>query len=265
MPIHPTAILGPQCEIDPSADVGAYAIVEPGVRIGPQTRVYPHAYISQGTTIGARCAIHPFAVVGHHPQDLKWDRSPSYTRIGDDCVIREGAQIHRGTAPQSTTTLGNRVYVMATAHVGHNCDVGDDVILANAAMLSGYAQIGARTFISGCALLHQFVRVGTLVMISGGTRVPMDIPPYMTTGPLGIHGPNVVGLRRAGFTPEQRTELRTAYKLLYRSGIPFREAVERVADMVRTEPGRTLVEFLQAPSKRGIRGWHGRGGATEEE
>jgi UDP-N-acetylglucosamine acyltransferase len=250
--IHPTAIVDKSAEIDATAEIGAYAIIESGVQIGPDTRIHPHAYISNGTRLGRACRIHPFAVVGHHPQDLKWKGTPSYTQIGDETIIREGAQVHRGTMPESTTIVGQRVYIMATGHVGHNCQIGDDVIIANAGMVSGHVQIGNRAFISGCALLHQFVRVGELAMIGGGSRVPTDVPPYMMVGPDGVIGPNVVGLRRAGFTSRERHEIRVAYKTLFRSGLAFPQALAQVAETVKTDPGRRLVEFLQSPSKRGF-------------
>lgn len=258
MAIHPTAIIGKGCEIDPTAEIGPYAILEPGVRIGAATTLYAHAYISQGTTLGQRCAVHPFAVIGHHPQDLKWKNAPSYTVIGDDCVFREGCQVHRGTAPESTTKIGDRVYMMANAHVGHNSEIGSDAILANAALVSGHVSVGERTFISGCALVHQFVRIGAFVMIGGGVRVTTDVPHYMMVAPLGVIGPNVVGLRRSGFTPEQRREIRIAYKTLYRAGLSFPDAVERVAQTVRTDAGRRLVEFLRAPTLRGFMRWKAR-------
>jgi UDP-N-acetylglucosamine acyltransferase len=250
--IHPTAIVDKHAELDPTVEVGAYAIIEAGVQIGPETRVYPHAYISGGTRLGRGCQIHPFAVVGHHPQDLKWEGTPSYTEIGDETIIREGAQVHRGTMPESTTVVGKRVYIMATGHVGHNCEIGDDVIIANAGLASGHVQIGNRAFVSGCALLHQFVRIGELAMIGGGARVPCDVPPFVMVGPNGIIGPNVVGLRRAGIAPQERQEIRAAYKILFRSGLELPKALARVAEMVTTDPGRRLVEFLQAPSKRGL-------------
>jgi UDP-N-acetylglucosamine acyltransferase len=259
MPIHPTAIVDKHAEIDSSADIGAYAIIEAGVKIGAETKIYPHAYISEGTTIGQRCQIHPFAVVGHHPQDLKWEGTPSYTRIGDRTVIREGASVHRGTVPESTTIVGNDVYLMATSHVGHNCVVGDDVILANGAMLGGHVQVGRRTFVGGDVPIHQFVRVGELAMLAGGLRVISDVPPFMMVGREGLAGPNVVGLRRAGFSREERLEIRAAYKMLFRSGLLFRATLEQVAATVKTDPGHRLIEFLRAPSKRGIMGFRGRG------
>jgi UDP-N-acetylglucosamine acyltransferase len=262
MPIHPTAIVDKHAEIDASADIGAYAIIEPGVKIGAETKIYPHAYVSQGTTIGQRCQIHPFAVVGHHPQDLKWDGSPSYTQIADETIIREGAQVHRGTMPESTTVVGKRVYLMATAHVGHNCVIGDDVVITNGALCGGHVEIGNRAFVSGCALLHQFVRVGELVMIAGGARVTEDVPPFMMVTLGGVAGPNAVGLQRAGVTREERREIRAAYKVLYRSGHAFRKAVEQVVEMTKTDAGRRLAEFLQGPSKRGFMRFRGRSYGT---
>ena len=258
MPIHPTAIVDKSAEVDPSADIGAYAIIETGVRIGAGTKIHPHAYISQGTTLGRRCQIHPFAVVGHHPQDLAWEGTPSYTEIGDETIIREGASVHRGTMPESTTVVGKNVYMMATSHAGHNCMIGDGAILVNSVLLSGHVHVGQRAILAGGTRVHQFVRIGELAMI-GGVRVPDDVPPFMLVGPAGVVGTNGVGLRRAGFSSEERMEIRQAYKTLYRSKLMFREAIEWVAETVQTEPGRRLVEFLRGPSRRGYLGFKKRG------
>lgn len=255
MAVHPTAIVDSGAEIDATAEIGAYAVVEGGVRIGPETRVYPHAYIAQGTTLGRGCQIHPFAVVGHLPQDVKYDGSPSYTQVGDGTIVREHASIHRGTIPGSTTIVGQRCFIMATAHIAHNCVVGDDVTMVNAALLAGHVQVGARAFFGGGAGVHQFVRVGELAMVKGHTAMPTDVPPFMVMAPAGVVAPNIVGLRRAGFTADERMEIHRAYKTLYRSGLLFRKAIERVAETVETAPGRRLVDFLRAESRRGITGF----------
>ena len=261
MTIHPTAIVDKTAEIDPTAEVGAYAVIERGVQIGPQTRIYPHAYIAGGTRLGRACQIPPCAVVGHHPQDLAWEGSPSYTVIGDETVIREHATVHRGTTPESTTVVGKHCYIMSTGHVGHNCVIGDEVKIANGGLLSGHVQVGDKAFISGNASVHQFVRIGELAMIAGLSRVPNDVPPFMMVAPAGIVGANVVGLRRAGLTPDERHEIRACHRVLFRSGLHLPEAVERVAKLVRTDPGRRLVEFLRAPSKRGFMRLKRRAGA----
>jgi len=250
--IHPRAIVDPGSRIDPSADIGAGAVIEPGVTIGPEVRIYPYAYIAQGTTIAAGVQIHPFAVVGHHPQDRAWAAAPSYTHIGEDTIVREHATIHRGTDPESTTVVGRRVMIMATGHVGHNCRVDDEVVVANGALLAGHVHVGRKAFISGNVTVHQFVRIGEFAMIGGLARVPADVPPFMLVALGGVIGPNVVGLRRGGFSVAERAEIRRAYRTLYRSGLGFRDAVERVAESARTEPLKRLVAFLREPSRRGV-------------
>lgn len=250
MPIHPTAIVDRTAEVDSTAEIGAYAIVEPAVRIGARTRIYAHAYLAQGTTLGQGCQIHPFAVVGHLPQDYKYKGEPSYLTVGDETVIREHVAIHRGTVPGSTTVIGRRCLLMCTAHVAHNCEIADDVIVAGT--LSGHVEVGPRAFVSACGV-HQFVRIGELAMLGGGARITVDVPPFMTAVERNrVIGPNVVGLRRAGLPAEERHELRQAFQRLYRSGLPFPEALEQVAQMVQTGAGRRFVAFLRAPSRRGF-------------
>ncbi len=269
MSIHSTAVIDKTAEVDPTAEIGAYAIVERHVRIGPGVRLYPHAYVSDGTTLGARCQIHPFAVVGHHPQDTKWAGEPSYTEIGEETVVREHASVHRGTMPGSTTYIGRKCYLMATSHVGHNCVVGDEVTIANGSMLGGHIEVGRRAFISGNVVAHQFTRIGELTMIGGSVALAQDVPPFMLVRyPEVVLGTNTVGLRRAGIGARERTELRECYRVLYRQGLPLPQAVERVAEIVQTDVGRRLLDFLRSPSRRGIlayRVWAGSRGTSEED
>ncbi|MEW6251168.1 MAG: acyl-ACP--UDP-N-acetylglucosamine O-acyltransferase [Planctomycetota bacterium] len=265
MAIHPTAIVDKTAEVHPSAEIGAYAIVEGGARLGPEVRLYPHAFVGAYTILGARCVVHSFAVVGHIPQDLKFRGDESYTEIGEETVIREHATVHRGTEQGSRTVVGRRCLIMSTAHVGHSCELGDHVILANGALVSGHITVGDRAFISGNSVVHQFCRIGELVMVAGLVRVPQDVPPFMLLAPAGVACPNVVGLRRAGFTSEERLEIRKAHRLLYRSGLHFPQAVERIAGLVRTTPGRRLLEFLRQPSKRGYMTYRGRNVAPPDD
>lgn len=252
MSIHPTAVIDPSAEIDATVEIGAYAIVEKDVRIGADSRLYPHAYVAQGTTLGQRCQIHPFAVVGHLPQDLKFTDEPTFTTLGDDCVIREHATIHRGTAPGSTTVVGNACFIMSTGHIGHNCIVGNNVVIANSGVVSGHVEIGNRAFISGNVSVHQFVRIGEMAMIGGSAAVGQDVPPFMLVRfPQVILGPNVVGLRRAGVDAAGLRELRNCYRILYRSGKLFQKAIAEVVDSVQTDVGRRLAEFLKGKSLRG--------------
>ncbi|NLX12697.1 MAG: acyl-ACP--UDP-N-acetylglucosamine O-acyltransferase [Phycisphaerales bacterium] len=253
MPIHPTAIVDKKAEIDPSADIGPYVIIDGPVRVGAGTVVMAHAYLTGWTEIGRDCQIHPGAVVGHDPQDLAFKGQESYCRIGDGTIIREIVTIHRGTKPGSATEIGRRCFLMAASHVAHNCKLDDDVKLANGVLLAGYVHVGAGSFVGGNATVHQFVRIGELVMVSGLAGLTMDLPPYM----MAAHrnqcvSINVIGLRRAGFTPEQIKEVRQAYRLLYRSGMPFGKAIDQLANVVSTDAGRRIVEFIRLPSTRGI-------------
>jgi len=255
MAIHPTAIVDPAAAIDPSADVGPYVMIEGPVQIGPGTRVQAHAHVSGWTTIGRDCQIHPFAIVGNLPQDFHYTGERSYCRVGDRVVIREGATVHRGTQPESETVIGDECFLMAYAHVGHNCLLDVGVKVYNMAALSGHVEVGPGAIVSGYALVHQFARIGKLAFIAAGARAGMDVPPFMTAfGESTIIQHNVLGMRRAGYSPEEIQEVRQAFRTLYRSGTLFRAAVEQLSDSVRTRAGQELVEFLTADSRRGICG-----------
>lgn len=251
MPIHPTAIVSRKAQIAADAEVGAYSVIEPGVTLESGVRVWHHAFIAQGTHLGRNCQVHPFAVIGHHPQDLKWNAAPSFTQIGEATVLREGVAIHRGTMPDSTTKIGARCFFMANSHAGHNCDVADDVTLANGVLLAGHVQVGHRAFLSGNSVVHQFSRIGELVMIQGGSVVIRDVAPFMMFAWGSVSGLNLVGLKRAGITPQERAELRTAYRLLFTGRHTFPRAVAELAQLVRTDAGQRLLAFVQASSRRG--------------
>lgn len=265
MPIHPTAMIDRQAEIDPAADIGAYVTIDGPVRIGPGTRVFPNAYLSGWTQIGANCQIHPGAVVGHAPQDFHYGGERSYCQIGDGTIVREFASVHRGTQPESTTVVGKNCFLLAYSHVGHNCVLGEGVKVYNCTALSGHVEVGDFAIVSGYSLIHQFVRIGSYVMVGGGTRLGMDAPPYlMVLGESECIGYNAIGLRRSGkFTAEEILEVRKAYRTLYRSDTLFTKAVTRLADDVRTKTGRAMLEFILAPSKRGIVGGPKRGSIHE--
>src|SRR5262249_18592369 len=142
MSIHSAAIIDRRAEIDPTAEIGAYAVVEAGVKIGPRCKIWHHGFVAQGTTLGEDVQVHPFAVVGHEPQDLGWKRTPSYLQVGDGTIVREHATVHRGTPPETATVIGRRCFVMSTGHVGHNCTLGDEVKVANGAHVSGWCHVG---------------------------------------------------------------------------------------------------------------------------
>jgi UDP-N-acetylglucosamine acyltransferase len=257
MRIHPTAIIDPEAHIAPTAKIGPYVVIEGPVHIGENTVIDPFVMVCGFTTIGANCYIHSGAKVGGLPQDVAYQGAESYCRIGDGTVIREGCTIHRGTVPGSATVVGNNCLLMVNSHVGHNCQLADHVILVNGALLGGYVSIGPRAIISGNAAVHQFVRIGSVSMVGGMAKVVQDIPPFLTVGRSGrCVAVNTVGLRRAHYSPGERAEIRSAFGVLYRSGLALDVAICKIRSEVVTEAGRQFVSFLAAPSKRGLAGSH---------
>jgi UDP-N-acetylglucosamine acyltransferase len=218
--IHPTACVSAGAELGQNVAVGPFCVVEAGARIGDGTRLAAHVTVFGGVTIGGDCRLHPCAVIGDEPQDHGYRNQPSFVRIGDRCVIREGVTVHRGTQEGSETRVGNDCFLMANSHVAHNVVVEDGVILANGALLAGHVHVGAYAFISGNCAIHQFCRVGTRAMMGGLSVLTQDLPPFMTlrTGALNtVVGTNVVGMRRGGMDAEARRAVKRAYDLLYRS------------------------------------------------
>jgi UDP-N-acetylglucosamine acyltransferase len=249
MGIHPTAIISAKAELDSSVEVGPHAIIEEHVTISAGTRVWANAYLTGHTTIGRDCQIHMGAVIGHEPQDLKFDRNcRSYLRIGDRTVFREYCTVHRGTEPESATIIGNDCFLMAQAHVGHNCVVGNGVIMANAALLAGHVHIGDRAFISGCAVVHQFTHVGRLALLSGLSGVSMDVPPFTLAAERNaVHALNIVGLRRAKIARNAIAELKQLFRLFYSSGLNVRDALEQASasGAFVTAEAKEFIEFVR--------------------
>lgn len=253
MAVHPTAIVDSAAELDPSVEVGAYAVIDGPVKIAAGVTIHHHAFLTGWTEIGQGCQVHPFASIGHVPQDFHYAGEKSYCRIGAGTVIREYVSIHRGTQPESATVVGRDCFFLANSHVGHNCVIGDRVTLINGVCVGGHGEIGDGALLSALASLHQFVRIGQYAMMGGSARAVMDVPPFMTVITRNAcSGVNVVGMRRAGFSSQEIAELRRAYKLLYRSGLPVAKAIDRIENEVETEAGRGLLAFLRAPSRRGL-------------
>jgi UDP-N-acetylglucosamine acyltransferase len=250
--IHSTAIIHPKAELHASVRVGPYAIIDEGVTLGPDCVVGPHVYITGRTAAGARNRFFSGAVIGEAPQDLRYRDEPTRLRIGDDNVFREQATVHRSNTLSEDTVIGSNNFLMVNCHIGHNAQLGSHIIIANGALLAGHVSVGDRVFISGNCLLHQFVRVGTMAMMQGGSGISLDLPPFtVARGGNGICGLNVVGLRRAGLTAEQRRELKRLYLILFRGGRKLREAVEEAREEFHSPAAKTMIEFV-ASTKRGI-------------
>lgn len=261
--IHPTAIIHPKAKLASSVRVGPYAVIDEGVEIGRDCVIGPHVYITGLTRIGEGNKFSAGCVIGEAPQDLKYSGEPTGVQIGDRNVFREHVTVHRSSKVDEQTIVGSNNYLMQHSHVGHNCRVGNHVILVSGALLGGYASVDDRALVSGNCLVHQFVRVGTLSLMQGGAAISKDLPPFTLAREYnGICGLNTIGLRRAGFTPVERLELKQVYHALFREGVNVRTAAIAAAERFSGGPARTLIDFIKT-SKRGV--CADRGGRTEEE
>jgi len=250
--IHPTALVHKKAKLGTNARVGPFAIIDEHVSLGADCVVGPHAYLTGHTTAGAKNHFFAGSIIGEAPQDLKYRGEPTRLRIGDSNVFRENVTVHRSNNTREDTVIGSHNFFMANCHVGHNAQVGNHIIIANGALLAGHVSVADRVFISGNCLLHQFVRVGTLAMMQGGSAISQDLPPFtVARGDNGICGLNVVCLRRAGFTAEQRRELKRLYLVLFRGGRKLREAIEEAREEFKSDADRVMLDFVAA-TRRGI-------------
>lgn len=254
MKIHPTALIDKGASLGSGVEVGPYSLIGPRVEIGDGSVIQSHVALEGAVRIGQRNKIGHGSIIGGAPQDLGFNpKTQSRVEIGDDNMIRELCTIHRGTTEGSATTIGNRNFLMAGVHVGHNCGLGNDVIIANNCLLAGYVQIDDRAFIGGGTTFHQNMRVGRLVMAQGSSAFGKDIPPFLLAAERNfVFGVNVLGLRRAGFTGPERDEIKHAFKLLYRSGLNIRQALEAAAATEFGPYGREFFAFVEDARKRGI-------------
>ena len=203
--IHPTAIVAPDAKLADSVEVGPYCVIEEDVEIGAGTRLLGQCRIGAHTVMGEENIVYPFAAIGTDPEDYSYDPAQvSYTRIGSRNRFREGVTVNRGTMPGSTTTIGDGCFLMANAHVAHNCQVGNKVIMVTQCGIAGHCQIGDNCLISGLSGVHQFCRIGRMAVLSGGSAISMDLAPFMIGDGRngGVRGFNIVGMRRNGFPPD---------------------------------------------------------------
>ena len=227
-------------------------VISGPVEIGAGTVVDPFAHIIGHTRIGNGCRIHSHSVIGDLPQDRAYRGATSYCEIGDRTIIREGVTIHRGTDDGTTTVVGSDCMLMANSHIAHNCRIGNHATIVNSVMLGGHVQIGDRAIVSGGAAIHQFVRVGQMALVGILARVTRDVPPLvMTTREGRAAGLNVVGLRRAGYSAQDRELAKRAYRLLFRSDLTFTQAAERLRGAEQCELVQIMLDFLSQPSRRG--------------
>lgn len=253
--IHPTAIVESGAELGVGVRIGPFCTVSAGVRIGDGTVLHSHVVIGGETTIGADCQIHPFAVLGHPPQDLKFKGGASRLVVGDRNLIREHATMNCGAgADDPVTIVGSDGMFMIGAHVGHDCRIGDHVIVANGAAIGGYVTVGDYAYIGGLAAVHQMCRIGRCSIIGGVSGCVEDLIPYgMAVGDRArLGGLNIIGCKRRGFTRKTIHRMRAAYHILFEeSDGTFADRVERVArDFADVPPVQEIVEFLRGDAKR---------------
>ncbi len=247
-------MIHPEARLDAGVSVGPYAVIEGAARIGAGCVIQAHAIVGGHVTLGEGNVIGYGAVIGGDPQDLAFrSHIGSHVQIGNGNTIREYCTIHRGTAEGSATVVGNGCFLMAGAHLAHNVHLGDHVIIANNALLGGHVQIDDRVFIGGGCVFHQHIRVGGLAVCQGASAFSKDVPPFaMAAERNGVAGLNAVGLRRAGFSAAQRSEIKEAFALLYRRGLNVAQAMAAAGTRPWTEPGRAFWDFVAAAGKRGL-------------
>ncbi len=257
--IHPTAIIEPGAELHASVSVGPFSIVRERVRIGAGTTIGPHCVIEGRTTIGCDNRIFQFCSLGAVPQDKKYRDEPTELRIGNRNTIREFCTFNIGTSQDAgITSVGDDNWIMAYVHIAHDCQVGNQTILANNATLAGHVHLGDWVIVGGLTGIHQFVKVGPHAMVGFASAVSQDVPPFMMVdgNPLAVRGFNAEGLRRRGFGPERLAAVKQMHRLLYRQGNTLEQARAAIADLAGSTPEAAvdvgvMSEFL-ARSQRGI-------------
>jgi UDP-N-acetylglucosamine acyltransferase len=251
---HPTAVIDPRARIDASVEIQPFVVVDGAAEIAAGCVLEAHSQIIGDVKIGAGTRIGRAAIIGGPPQDLGFDpATPSGVQIGADCVIREHVTIHRATQAGGVTRIGDKNFLMAGCHLGHDTELGDENIIANAALLAGHVQVGNRTFIGGGAVFHQFLRIGDGCVVQGNGSFSRDIPHYCKAQRVNLlAGLNVVGLRRQGFSADERAEIKRLYQLLFLSGRNLSQALEEARRQQWGTHATRLLEFVAAPSRKGV-------------
>ncbi len=253
--IHSTAVVSPKAELGSGVKIGPYCIIGDRVSIGSDTVLESHVVIEGRSQIGERNHISPFACIGTPPQDIYYKGEDTRVIIGDDNVIREYVTIHRATTKENWETIvGNNNFIMAYAHIAHDCILGDKIIMANVVTLGGHTQVGDHVNFGGLAAAHQFVRIGSHAFIGGAAGMAQDIPPFMiaTGSRARLYGINQIGLSRSGFDKETIAGLKKAYRIIWREKRKFKEGIKQVRDEIESFPElEELLGFFEG-SKRGV-------------
>lgn len=252
--VHPSAIIDPAAELGQGVVVGPWTIVGPRVRIGDGTKIGAHVLVEKDTTVGADCRLHQGAVLGTDPQDLKYRGEETSLIVGDRTVIREYATLNRGTADLRRTLVGDDCLLMAYSHIAHDCQIGNNVVIANAVNMAGHVFIEDWAIIGGLTAIHQFVRIGAHAFVGGASRTSQDVPPYTRAAgsPMKLYGMNAIGLDRRGFSREVRLALKSAYRAVFQGNLPLSQALEQAEAEADDFPEvRHFLSFIKN-SERGV-------------
>ncbi|OVE76636.1 acyl-[acyl-carrier-protein]--UDP-N-acetylglucosamine O-acyltransferase [bacterium F11] len=253
--MHSSAIIDSKAQIGVNVKIDAYSVIGPDVKIGDDCHIMSHTII-QHTQLGKGCLVYPQASLGLEPQHFKYKGEKTQLVVGENCIFREGVTVHRGTLlDKGVTKIGNKGYFMALSHIAHDCSIGDNVILANAAQLAGHTNIGNNVFVSTMVGIHQFVRIGTGALISGGAMVPMDIAPFcIAQGDRAtLRGLNVIGMRRSGINRDSISKIKKAYHAVFMSGLKLDEALNDPALNINDDNVSLFKEFLSVPHRGFVR------------
>ncbi|MEO8207245.1 MAG: acyl-ACP--UDP-N-acetylglucosamine O-acyltransferase [Chthoniobacterales bacterium] len=252
--IHPTAVIDASAKIGSNTRIGPYCVIGPKVVMGDDCELTNHVTVAGPTTIGNGNIFYPYCSIGQRTQDLKYKAEPTYLEIGSNNSFREFCTVNRGTAPESKTVIGSHGNFLAYSHIAHDCVVGDHVIFSNNGTLAGHVIVEDHALIGGLAGVHQFCRIGKYAILGGCTKVVQDVVPFMIAdgNPAEMRGINQVGLERNDFSTEAVRNLKEAYRIIYRSNLNTKQAVETIRTQLPQIPEiLSVVEFIEA-SKRGI-------------
>lgn len=255
MSIHPSAIVDSKTKIGRDVKIGPYVVIGPDVELGDGTEILSHAVLEHAT-LGRNCKVYPQVSIGLPPQHLGYKNEPTRVVIGDNCTFRESVTVHRGTAfDHSVTRVGNNGYFMALSHIAHDCIIGNNVIMANAAQLAGHVKVGDNSFISASVGVHQFARIGKGAILSGGAMVSQDVAPFcIAQGDRAqLRGLNVVGMRRMGMDRPSMKLIKEAYKAIFLSGLRLEEAIKHPALLEQNDHVRQFREFFLEPKRGYVR------------
>jgi UDP-N-acetylglucosamine acyltransferase len=252
--IHPTALVDPDAQIGAEVEIGPFSVIGPQAAIGDRTIVQAHVVIEGNVAIGTDNFVGHGAIIGAPPQDLSFSlERKTKVEIGNDNVIREYCTIHRGSPEDSVTKIGNKNFLMAGAHIGHNCEIGNHIIIANNCLLAGHVRVDDGAFLGGGSTFHQHMHVGRLVMVQGSSAFGKDLPPFVIAAERNsVFGVNVIGLKRAGFSAQDRDEIKTAFKLVYTSGLNIAQALDKARAMKFGKAAQEFFDFVVHAKKRGM-------------